>query len=67
MVKYPKFEDWFYEIENYGLRAERFWDSMSQFATDSGKMANIEVWLRAAFESAQQGVEDECSSIHKRF
>lgn len=53
MVIYKDFEDWFFEIENYGTRAERFWDSLDQFTSDNGKVANIEMWLRAAFESAR--------------
>lgn len=51
--KYKTFEDWFYETENFGLRAERFWESTEQFLNDNGKLANVELWLRAAFDAAK--------------
>lgn len=53
---YPTFEDWWNEVENFGLRSERFHESMTQFS-DAGKPVNVEVWLRAAFESARLTVD----------
>jgi hypothetical protein len=54
---YPTFEDWWNEVENFGLRSERFHESMTQFS-DTGKTVNAEVWLRAAFESARLAVDN---------
>lgn len=51
--QYNTFEDWFCEIENYGTRGERFWDSLEGFQSDLGKEANHIVWLKAAFDSAR--------------
>lgn len=59
-LKYPTFDDWYYEIENYGLRAERFWDSLDQFKPNA-ELANLEVWLRAAFDSARETTNESCS------
>jgi hypothetical protein len=56
MVRYPNFEDWFDESEGYCLRSERFYDSLTQFNSEGGKLANIDVWLRAAFEAGQEAL-----------
>ena len=61
MVRYPNFESWFDEREWYGLRSERFFDSMSQFNSESGKAANIRLWLQAAFEAGQETMQPCCS------
>jgi hypothetical protein len=50
--QYPTFEDWWNEVESFSLRSERFHESITQFS-DAGKLVNVEVWLRAAFESAR--------------
>jgi hypothetical protein len=52
MSVYLTFDDWWNEIESFGLRSERFYDSMQHFS-NNGQTANIEVWLRAAFEAGQ--------------
>lgn len=52
--QYESFEDWYYELENYGLRMERFHSSLEdKFTSDAGKLVNLEIWLRAAFDSAR--------------
>lgn len=51
--QYNTFEDWFCEVENYGTRGERFWDSLNGFQSDLGKEANHILWLKAAFESGR--------------
>jgi hypothetical protein len=55
--QYPTFDDWWNEVESFGLRSERFHESMTQFS-DTGKPVNVELWLRAAFESARLSVAD---------
>jgi hypothetical protein len=57
-MKYEKFEDWFDEIENYGMRSERFFDSLDQFASKQAYDANLVLWLRSAFECGK-GIDDE--------
>lgn len=55
--QYPTFEDWWNEAESFSLRSERFYESMAQFS-DAAKPVNVEVWLRAAFESARLSVDN---------
>lgn len=43
-----KFEDWFYEVENFGLRAERFYNEIDPDSkTDSKALVS---WLKAAYD-----------------
>lgn len=53
MKEYDTFEDWFDEIENYGMRNERFFESLDQFTSQAAYNANLVLWLRAAFDSAR--------------
>ena len=53
MKQYKEFDDWFLEIENYGTRAERFYESLDSFQSDLGRTANGVMWLKAAFDSAR--------------
>ena len=62
-LKYPTFEDWYFEIENYSLRAERFWESLDQFGPNATR-ANLEIWLRAAFDSARETTNESCTVYH---
>lgn len=57
-MKYKEFDDWFWEIENYATRGERFSDELKDMEFKRG----IE-WLRAAWECArEQGKCDENSN-----
>jgi hypothetical protein len=47
-VKYEKFEDWFNEIENYGMRSERFSEELRNITPQ-----RAEEWLRAAWKTAR--------------
>ena len=56
---YKNFEDWFFELENYCLRCERFYDSVSGVVIDATRNKSIrtrslEQWLRAAFEAGKE-------------
>lgn len=47
-----KFEDWFYEQENFALRSERFYDEMDMFfgkELTQENMIKVVSWLRAAY------------------
>ena len=48
--KYETFDHWFQEIENYGMRMERFYDEFGQY---TGRERMIE-WLRAAWECSRE-------------
>jgi len=44
-----KFDDWFYEMEGYGFRAERFWDDFER----QDRVAMIE-WLKTAYQMGSE-------------
>jgi hypothetical protein len=44
------FDDWFYEVENYGLRAERFYEDLQRAMDDPTRMVE---WLKAAYEQGK--------------
>ena len=44
-----RFDDWFNEPEVFGLRSERFFDSLDQFKSKEGLQANLILWLKAAY------------------
>ena len=48
MYKYENFEDWFDELEGFGMRSER---CLSFF--DETEQHMLMLWLRAAFDSAR--------------
>lgn len=56
-MSYKKFDDWFFEGEEFGLRAERFYESLGAFKSNAGKEQNIVLWLMAAFEAGKQSNE----------
>jgi hypothetical protein len=53
MVKYPHFDDWWLELESYGLRCERFLDQLQHIDDPIERGAFIRNWLQAAFDSAR--------------
>ena len=57
MRQYKKFEDWFEEIENYGMREERFHDEFSML--DYVKRERMIEWLRAAWDCARMQKEQK--------
>jgi hypothetical protein len=50
-MQYDKFEDWFDELEAYGLRSERFWWYVCN--KDQALHSKMRQWLEAAFEAGQ--------------
>jgi hypothetical protein len=46
-----KFESWFFEGEEFSIRAERFFDSLEAMSSTAAKEANLVLWLKAAFEA----------------
>lgn len=57
MRQYKKFEDWFEEIENYGMREERFHEEFSML--DHVKRERMIEWLRAAWDCARMQKEQK--------
>jgi hypothetical protein len=48
MKQYKDFNSWFHEVENYGMRSERFYEEFQ----DMTPQRAIE-WLRAVWECAR--------------
>ena len=61
MTRIPVFDDWFYRLEGFGLKAERFYDDLEVFAHTDPDV--IKQWLKAAFEA---GVEMQRNIICER-
>jgi hypothetical protein len=40
-----KFDDWFWELEGYHIRAERFWDDF-----ENNRRQEMYEWLKVAYE-----------------
>lgn len=55
MKKYENFEDYFWEVENFGTRGERFYDEFKDMTPERA----LE-WLKAAWACAR--MEDEHKS-----
>lgn len=50
------FEDWFYEQEDFHIRAERFYDEMDMAWGDTSEAGIISIvkWLRTAYEVGKE-------------
>lgn len=46
-----KFDDWFDEIEVFGLRSERFYDDLLTYKHDGVDAEHLVKWLKAAYQS----------------
>jgi len=44
-----QFDEWFYELEGFVFRSERFWDDFD-YAKDFKDTQSMVKWLRTAFE-----------------
>ena len=44
-----KFQQYFHEQEGFGLRSERFYDSLEAFSNKPALTASMKLWLEAAF------------------
>ena len=44
-----KFWEYFHEQEGFGLRSERFYDSLEAFSNQAALAASMKLWLQAAF------------------
>lgn len=57
-----KFEDWFNEVENFGLRSERFFDDLSFSMVPAERDRVMVQWLRAAFAAGRRE-QDQIDTI----
>lgn len=58
------FNEYFFELESYCLRAERFYDSLDAFTSKQALAASMVLWLRTAFErGAKAGARDACNAL----
>lgn len=48
-----KFEDWFNEVESFGLRSERFFGDLAHSVWPAEKDRVMVQWLRAAYEAGR--------------
>jgi hypothetical protein len=55
-----KFKEWFNEIECFGLRSERFYESLEQFQSTDARFSSMVLWLQAAYH---QGFRDAIKQL----
>ncbi len=56
-MKYKDFDAWFDEIENYGMRGERFHDEF--FMVEYERRKRMIEWLQAAWDCARLKDEND--------
>lgn len=56
-MKYKKFDDWFYEMENYSWRGDRFYEEFQSMTPERAFQ-----WLQAAWECARMEECPYCSN-----
>jgi len=56
-MKYPEFDDYWHEIENYGTRGERFYNEFEHI--DSDTRYRIIEWLQASWYCAREVQNEE--------
>jgi hypothetical protein len=49
-----EFEKWFNSPEGYGLKSERFYESLDAFAPGHALKRNMVLWLEAAFAAGRE-------------
>jgi hypothetical protein len=57
------FKDWFYEIENFSMRCERFYDDLVHYQGDNAE--TIVRWLEAAYQSGYEARMNEITDDGK--
>lgn len=62
-MKYKDFSAWFFEGEEYEQRSERFAQSLEAFRSSGGAAANMELWLKAAFEAGRAEKEQDVQRL----
>lgn len=55
------FDSWFYQVENYHLLAERFWDDIdgAHLLSVEDRQRRMTDWLKAAFEAGHDAAIEE--------
>jgi len=52
------FDEWFYELEGFAFRSERFWDDFD-YAKESKDNKSMVKWLRTSFEMGYNACESK--------
>ena len=61
-----KYEDWFFEVENYGMRCERFYDDVG--VIDKEQLAKtMQKWLRAAYAVGREHMRTEAIQTAQQY
>lgn len=55
--KYPEFDDYFYEPENYATRFERFYDEFQHVDMDT--VRRMIQWMQAAWQCAREEQDEK--------
>lgn len=59
-----KFEEYFHEPEGFGLRSERFHESLDAFSNKAALAASMKLWLEAAFvQGARVMAQDSVDTL----
>lgn len=59
-----KFQQYFHEQEGFGLRSERFYDSLEAFSNKPALTASMKLWLEAAFiQGARTMAQDTVDTL----
>jgi hypothetical protein len=57
------FDEWFHQLEGYGLRSERFYDSLNAFSDKRALAISMVAWLRASYYAGKAEGEQVESSL----
>jgi len=59
-----KFQQYFHEQEGFGLRSERFYDSLDAFSNKPALAASMKLWLETAFiQGARAMAQDTVDTL----
>ena len=61
------FIDWFHELEGYGLRSERFYDSLTAFRSQEASHTSLKIWLETAYNAGREQMKKEAISTAEQF
>ena len=59
------FEDWFHQLEAYGLKSERFYESLNAFTNKNALAISMVEWLKAAYYAGKAEGDQIASYLDK--
>lgn len=54
-----EFDEWFNEVELFGLRSERFYDDLYAYKFDGASSVYMVKWLKAAYEVGYEKAKND--------